>query len=209
MTVMTWNDDDDEAEPKEVGNLCLMVHEEEYEVSTSRSSQFTFNELQDAFDDLMAKFKMIEIKNSLLKKMISTISKENEDLQREDKILKYEIHVLKEKIKENSSLKDFSKEKQILNVKVKHLETTLFRCVNEKEILYAILKKQKCSLDKARLGFNLFKRKVFSKIKFGSSNGKIQISCFHCHKLGHIASRCYAMQKFNAPYKGPKKAIKD
>ena len=52
-----------------------MTHEEENEVSTSNSSQFTFNELQDIFDDLLAEFKKVEIKNSLLKKMIFTILK--------------------------------------------------------------------------------------------------------------------------------------
>ena len=62
MTTMTWSDDEElgskeEAEPKEVTNLCLMTHEEENEVSTSNSSQFTFNELQDTFDVLMAEFK--------------------------------------------------------------------------------------------------------------------------------------------------------
>ena len=63
----------------------------------------------------------------------------------------------------------------------------------------AILEKQKCLLDKAGLGFNPFKRKIFLKNKFGSSNGKSQISCFYCHKLGYIASKCYAIEKSKAP----------
>ena len=59
---MTWSDDEEsgskeEAKRKEVANLCLIAHEEENEVSTSNSSQFTFNELQDTFDVLMAEFK--------------------------------------------------------------------------------------------------------------------------------------------------------
>ena len=68
MAAMTWSDDKEsdsdsnsgeEAEPKKVANLCLMAHEEENEVSTSISSQFTFNELQDAFDDLMVEIKKV------------------------------------------------------------------------------------------------------------------------------------------------------
>ena len=50
MATMTWSDDEEysseeEAKPKEVENLCLMVHEEQNEVSTSNSSQVTFNKL--------------------------------------------------------------------------------------------------------------------------------------------------------------------
>ena len=80
MAAMTWNDDEesgseDEDKPKEVANLCLISQDDEDEVSTSNSSQFTFNELQDIFDDLLAEFKKVGIKNSLLKKMIFTILK--------------------------------------------------------------------------------------------------------------------------------------
>ena len=80
MAAMTWNDDEEsdseeEAEPKKVLNLCLMPHEEENAVSTSNSSQFSFNELQDAFDDLMVKFKKVRIKNILLKKIFLLFSK--------------------------------------------------------------------------------------------------------------------------------------
>ena len=73
--------------------------------------------------------------------MISTLSKENEDLLKKNKDLKSEVYILKEKVKENSSSKDFSKEKQMLNEKVKYLKTTLFRCINGKEKLDAILEK--------------------------------------------------------------------
>ena len=58
---------------------------------------------------------------------------------------------------------------------------------------------KKCSLEKSGLGFNPFKRKIFSKNKFGSSNEKTQISYFYCHNLEHIASRWYYMQKSNTP----------
>ena len=98
MAAMTWSDDkefgsEDEAESKEVANLCLMAYGDEYEVSNSNSSQITFNELQDAFDELMSEFKKIGIKNSLLKKMINNLSKENEDLQNENDDLKNQVHI--------------------------------------------------------------------------------------------------------------------
>ena len=93
MVAITWCDDEESgfeenAEPKEMTNLCLMAHEEENGVSTSISSQFTFNELHDTFDDLMVEFKKIGIKNSILKKIISTLLKENENLQNKIKDLK-------------------------------------------------------------------------------------------------------------------------
>ena len=88
-----------------------MAHEEENMVSTSNSSQFTFNELQDTFDDLVANFKKVGIKNNLLKRMISTLSKENEVLQKKNEDLKNEVYALNEKIKESYFSNDTSKEK--------------------------------------------------------------------------------------------------
>ena len=85
MATITWSVDEEssseeEAESKEVANIYLISHEEENKVSIFSSYQFTFNELQDAFDDLIVEFKKVEIKNSFLENMISTISKENEGL---------------------------------------------------------------------------------------------------------------------------------
>ena len=126
MVVMTWSDDkesgsEDEAEPKEVANLRFMTHEEDNEVSTSNSSQFTHNELQNTFDDLFFKFKKMGIKNSIFQRMISIIFKKNEDLQKESEVLKNKVCVL--------------------NEKVKYLKITLFKCVNGKEKLDIILEK--------------------------------------------------------------------
>ena len=83
--------------------------------------------------------------------------------------------------------------------KVKDLETSLVRCVNGKEKLDIILGKQKCSLDKAGIGFNPFKRKKISKSRSVSPARKSQISCFYCHKTGHSASRCHALLKSYVP----------
>ena len=83
----------------------------------------------------------MKLKNSFFKKMISTLFKENENLKKENEVLKNVVCVLEEKVKENSFSNGSSKEKQILNKKVKHLETTLFRCVNRKEKFDAIIEK--------------------------------------------------------------------
>ena len=73
MAAITWSDDDESAseeenEPQEVANLCLMANEKESEVSSPNSSQFTFNELQDAFDELIVEFKKMESKIVFLKR---------------------------------------------------------------------------------------------------------------------------------------------
>ena len=56
----------------------------------------------------------------------------------------------------------------------------------------------------------ILSKKIFSKTKSSSSNGKSQILFFYCHKLRHITSRCYAMQKFNALNNvwGPKRPLR-
>ena len=45
---------------------------------------------------------------------------------------------MKEKIRKNGSSKESLKERQILDDKVKYLETTLYKCLNGKEKLDAI-----------------------------------------------------------------------
>ena len=123
--------------------------------------------------------KKIGIKNPLLRKMISTLTKECENLQNKNEVLKRKNSILKETVED--------------------LEKSLAKYVDEKEKLDAILGKQKYSLDKAGLGFNPFKRKIFLKTKHNSSNEKKQILYFYCQNIGHIANRCYSMQKSSVP----------
>ena len=75
--------------------------------------------------------------------------------------MKNEVCVLKEKVNKNLLSKNFSKEKQTLNDKVKYLETTLYKCVNEKKKMDIILGKKRYSLDKAGLDFNPYKKNIF------------------------------------------------
>ena len=55
------------------------------------------------------------------------------------------------------------KENSILSEKVKDLRKSLSKCFERKEKLDARLGKQKCSLDKAGLGFDASKRRNFPK----------------------------------------------
>ena len=161
-----------------MANLCLMVHEEDNEVSTSNSSQFTCNELQDALMTYFLSSKRWELKTVFSKGWFLLFPKK--------------MRAYKRRIK-------FWKMKFMFWMKnVKYLKTTLLRCVNKKKKLDAILGKQKCSLDKTGLSFNPSKWRIFSKIRFVSSNEKSQISCFYCQKSWYIASSYYAIQKSNA-----------
>ena len=117
---------------------------------------------------------------------------------------------MEKKVKKNVTSKEYQEERQTLDDKVKYLETILYKCVKEKEKLDTIFGKQKFSLDKAGLGYNSFKKKTFSKTKYGSSSRKSQILWFYCHKIGHIASRYYSIQKYILPSNAlpPKRSLK-
>ena len=75
-----------------------MAQEDEHEVSTSNSSQITFIELQDTFEEIWLSSKRWGSKIVFLKKWFP---------------------YFKKKVNKNSFSKDFSKEKQMLNEKVK------------------------------------------------------------------------------------------
>ena len=76
-----------------------MAHKEEEEKQVT-NFDFTFDELQDAFDELLTEFKKSGLKKSLIKKMIASLTKENKDLQNTNEVLKKENFVFNEKIKD-------------------------------------------------------------------------------------------------------------
>ena len=65
----TWSESDDssskEEDSTEQANLCLMAHENE--VNSKTPSDFTFEELHEAFYDLIDELKKLGIKNKDLK----------------------------------------------------------------------------------------------------------------------------------------------
>ena len=59
----------------EQDHLCLMGHEQEVSNSNSNNGEFSYDELQDAFNELFGEFEKVVLKNKVLKKQISTLSK--------------------------------------------------------------------------------------------------------------------------------------
>ena len=57
---------DEEEEEESIANLCLMANDNE--VYLENSSNFTFDELFEAFNDLIDEYKKIRLKNKELKK---------------------------------------------------------------------------------------------------------------------------------------------
>ena len=74
----------------------------------------------------------------------------------------------------------------------------LAKCVNRNEKLDVMLGKQKCSLDKVGIGYNLFLKRKFPKNKFNTLAEKTQITCFYYQKKGYIASQYFSIQKSHA-----------
>ena len=67
----TWSDSEDsssEEEQKEVANLCFMANENE--AINETQSDFTFEELEDAFYELIHDFKKIKLENRRLKEVL-------------------------------------------------------------------------------------------------------------------------------------------
>ena len=55
-------------EEHEENHLCLMGHNEEVSNSNSNTNNYSYEELQDAFDELYGEFEKVILKNKVLKK---------------------------------------------------------------------------------------------------------------------------------------------
>ena len=62
-------------EEHEENHLCLMGHNEEVSNSNSNTNNYSYKELQDAFDEIYGEFEKVILKNKVLKKQIFTLSK--------------------------------------------------------------------------------------------------------------------------------------
>ena len=62
-------------EEHEENHLCLMGHNEQVSNSNSNTNNYSYEELQDAFDELYGEFEKVILKNKVLKKQIFTLSK--------------------------------------------------------------------------------------------------------------------------------------
>ncbi|GAV63492.1 LOW QUALITY PROTEIN: zf-CCHC domain-containing protein/UBN2 domain-containing protein, partial [Cephalotus follicularis] len=136
----------EEESDKEVADIAFMAIEEEEEEEVN----FSFDELQDAYDNLFHEYKNVCLKNKFLKKNAISMSKEIENLKNVNSNYIYEIEIL------NVSLKltnDFKDENENLKLEIDALKTTFSKFSNSSDKLDNLLGLQRCVFDKAGLGY--------------------------------------------------------
>ncbi|GAV77408.1 zf-CCHC domain-containing protein [Cephalotus follicularis] len=184
VMVATWDDSDpstsEEESDKEVANIAFMAIEEEDEDEVN----FTFDELQIAYENLFNEYENVCLRNKSLKKNATSMSKEIKNLKSENSKYISEIEYLKNE-KKNEKLK----------LEIDVLKKTFSKFSNSSDMLDNLLGLQRCVFDKAGLGYeemnyvkhfsNLFVKKVEPKI-----------SCNYCGKLGHVSTSCFHRKNF-------------
>ncbi|GAV61276.1 zf-CCHC domain-containing protein/UBN2 domain-containing protein, partial [Cephalotus follicularis] len=162
--VATWDDSDpsssEEESDEEVANIAFMAIEDEDENEVN----FTFDELQNAYENLFNEYENACLRNKSLKKNVSSMSKEIENLKSE--ISKYisEIESLKneksyymneiEVLNVSSKLSiDFKEENEKLKLEIDALKKTFTKFSNSSDMLDNLLGLQRCVFDKAGLGY--------------------------------------------------------
>ena len=198
----TWSASDDSSSDEETSteqaNLCLMAHENE--VTSESTSEFTFEELHEAFYDSIDELKKLGKKNKELKL-------ENQSLVKQAENLSIEKFTL---IQENQNLKD----------EMNKLKSIVDKFTLSSNKLNMILENQKAIYDKAGLGYKPLKKQKFLKDIYANYSSKkpTNITCFKCGRIGHKSYTCLINKYANTKkiwvpkgtiltnLKGPKKA---
>ncbi|GAV60412.1 zf-CCHC domain-containing protein/UBN2 domain-containing protein [Cephalotus follicularis] len=185
--VATWDDSDpsssEEECDEEVANIAFTEIQEEEEDEVN----FSFDELQDAYENLFHEYKNVCLKNKSLKKNAISMSKEIENLKNENSYHKIEIDILNVSLKLSN---DFEEENKKLKLEIDSLKKTFSKFSNCSDKLDNLLGLQRRVFDKAGFGYeemnnvkhfnNFFVKKVEPKI-----------SCNYCGRLGHIPTSCF------------------
>ncbi|GAV90152.1 zf-CCHC domain-containing protein [Cephalotus follicularis] len=205
--VATWDDSDlssseEEERDEEVVNLALMAMEEDAsEDESDNEVQFSFDELQNAYEKLYVEYENVCLKNKTLKKNTISMSKDIDNLKNENSKYINEIEFLKSKngfymneievLNVSSKLSiDFMEENEMLKIEIDALKKSFSTFSNSSAKLDNLLGLQRCVFDKAGLGYeemnnvkhfnNFFVKKVEPKI-----------SCNYCGRLEHISTSCF------------------
>ena len=181
----------------------------EDEINSENSSNFTFEELFDAFNEFMDEFNKLRLKNKELKmsniflmKEKNFLAKEKEEMMKSEKSLveenfelKKEYDNLKLSLKENENLR---KEKQELmgeNEKLRK-EIEILKLVAKKfnfsfQKLQLMGNSKKAVFNKAKTDFNSSRKQQYAKNMFTKVSLKNDsIKCFKCNQIGHKISEC-------------------
>ena len=181
----TWSASDDSSSDEETSteqaNLCLIAHKNE--VISETPSDFTFEELHEAFYDLVDELKKLGMKNKELKLKNQSLLKQVENFSIEKSIL----------LQENQSLKN----------EIAKLKSIVEKFTLSSNKLNMILDNQKAVYDKAGLGYNpLKKQKYLKNIYVNSlSNKSPNITCFKCGRVGHKSYTCFSNKSTNSTIK--------
>ncbi|GAV71516.1 zf-CCHC domain-containing protein, partial [Cephalotus follicularis] len=198
--VATWSDSDssssEEESDEEVAHIAFMAIEDEEENEVN----FTFDELQNAYEKLYVEYENVCLKNNTLKKNAMSMSKEIDNLKNENSKYVNEIESLKNKnsfymneidiINVSSKLSiDFEEENKKLKIEIDALKKSFSTFSNSSTKLDNLLGLQRCVFDKASLGYEEMKNvKHFKKI-FVKKN-EPQNCCNYCGRLGHVSTSC-------------------
>ncbi|KAL5548818.1 hypothetical protein UlMin_004049 [Ulmus minor] len=199
----TWDDSDSsdsESDKDERANVCFMTIHDEVTNPDLNSSNFSYDELYDAFEELYTEFEMLISKYKVLKN--KNISLENEFSVLKQKFdvkekctfcetFQKENEVLKQQVLDFNDLKMKSLEIDFLKEKVLDYEKIILKFTKGKTVFEQMLGKQVAVFEKCGLGFepqndiktkpkNIFKNKNNSKLV-----------CNYCNQNGHLRQSCH------------------
>ncbi|GAV68047.1 zf-CCHC domain-containing protein/UBN2 domain-containing protein [Cephalotus follicularis] len=204
--VATWDDSDpssseEEESDEEVVNLALMAMEEDTSGDESESEvNFTFDELQNAYEKLYIEYENVCLKNMTFKKNAMSTSKQIDNLKSENSKYLNEIDSLRSKnsfyeneieiLNVSSKLSiDFMEENEKLKIEIDALKKSFSIFSNNNAKLDNLLGLQRCVFDKAGLGFEEMENvKHFQN--FFVKKVEPQMCCNYCGRLGHISTSC-------------------
>ncbi|GAV70883.1 zf-CCHC domain-containing protein/UBN2 domain-containing protein, partial [Cephalotus follicularis] len=184
--VATWDDSDsssfEEESDEEVVNFALVALEEDTSGDESENEvNFTFDELQNAYENLFKEYENICLKNKSLKKNAISMSNEIENLKKENSKCVNEIESLKDKnifymneidvLNVSSKLSnDFMEENEKLKIEIDALKKSFSTFSNSSAKLDNLLGLQRCVFDKAGLGYEEMKNVKHFKNFFVQKN---------------------------------------
>ncbi|GAV79807.1 LOW QUALITY PROTEIN: zf-CCHC domain-containing protein/UBN2 domain-containing protein, partial [Cephalotus follicularis] len=154
--VATWSDSNpsisEEENDEEVAHIAYMAIEDEKENEVN----FTFDELQNAYEKLYVEYESICLKNKSLKKNVISMTKEIDDLKSENSKHINEI----DSLQKNEKLKN----------EIDALKKSFSTFSNSSAKLDNLLGLQRCVFDKAGLGFEEMKNVKHFKNFFVKKN---------------------------------------
>ncbi|GAV80801.1 hypothetical protein CFOL_v3_24261 [Cephalotus follicularis] len=204
--IETWDDSDlstseESGSDEEVVNFAFMALEEDTSEDESENEvNFTFDELQNAYEKLYVEYENVCLKNKSLKKNAISMTNELEILKNENTKNMNEIESLKNKnsfymneieiLNVSSKLSiDSMEENEKLKIEIDTLKKSFSIFSNSSAKLDNLLGLQRCVFDKAGLGYEEMENVKHFKNFFVKKN-EPQFCCNYCGRLGHISTSC-------------------